>query len=405
MVKRNLWSIGAVLTLTAACAGNGTATGAKPAGAAARVDVGPLVGWYGLEAGRPVLVTWAADGGLRMFAFGDRPLAARLAPAGGLAFRWFTGPTDYRTVMFDLEKGGRASGFTWSDAKGVSHHAPAMPGHSYRPRELSFGHGGTPLSGTLFVPQPASGPPVAVMIHGSGRSDRDNFWYMSIAHGLASNGIAVLLPDKRGSGKSGGHWETASLQTLAGDTAAAIEAVRREPDIGGERVGVLGISQGGHIAPMVPALAKDVAFVVNVSGAAVPFTEQLQHETRMTLRQGRWPGFLHPLIRPVAAMVARRRQSAWWALNGESDPIPYWKALQVPGLIVYGAEDEYDNVPVERSVRLLQQADETGAAAGLTIIVFKDSGHALYAPGTTRVRDDFLARLTEWIHQNSRRVG
>lgn len=55
----------------------------------------------------------------------------------------------------------------------------------------------------------------------SGTSRRDSSWYLTLTHYLQQNGIAVLLPDKRGTGQSEGNWLTASFEDLATDTLAA----------------------------------------------------------------------------------------------------------------------------------------------------------------------------------------
>ena len=73
------------------------------------------------------------------------------------------------------------------------------------------------LSGMLFVPKGEGPFPTIVIIHGSGTSRRNNVWYLSVAHHLQQNGIAVLLPDKRGSEKSAGKWLGASFEQLAAD--------------------------------------------------------------------------------------------------------------------------------------------------------------------------------------------
>ena len=76
---------------------------------------------------------------------------------------------------------------------------------------------GAVLAGVLLMP-PGAGPfPGAVIIQGSGDSDRTNFWARSIAQVLANGGIATLLPDKRGTGLSEGDWSCASFETLARD--------------------------------------------------------------------------------------------------------------------------------------------------------------------------------------------
>ena len=82
--------------------------------------------------------------------------------------------------------------------------------------EVEFENGELRLAGMIFLP-PGEGPfPVAVIIHGSGPSRRDNKWYLSVSRHLQDNGIAVLLPDKRGCEKSEGNWVGADLMTSPG---------------------------------------------------------------------------------------------------------------------------------------------------------------------------------------------
>ena len=85
--------------------------------------------------------------------------------------------------------------------------------------EISFEntHEDVQLAGMLFLPE-GDGPfPTAVFIHGSGPSARNSAWYLGIAKYLQANGVAVLLPDKRGCEKSGGNWRGASIEDLATD--------------------------------------------------------------------------------------------------------------------------------------------------------------------------------------------
>src|SRR5437868_3076095 len=68
--------------------------------------------------------------------------------------------------------------------------------------EVVVGKGQLPLSGTLSLPK-GSGPfPALVLVHGSGPQDRDesigsNKPFRDLAHGLASQGVAVLRYEKR----------------------------------------------------------------------------------------------------------------------------------------------------------------------------------------------------------------
>lgn len=243
-----------------------------------------------------------------------------------------------------------------------------------------------------------SGPhPAAVIIHGSGTSDRDNLWYLQIVHDLAKNGIAVFLPDKRGAGKSEGAWRTSSFEDFAKDTVAGLERVRAEATIDAEHVGLIGISQGGRIAPLAATIAEDLVFLVNLSGSTVTPEESLRHESIETLVQQGVPRPIARFTEPIVSAVPMRRRAVWWKKNRDFDPIVYWQQVTVPALIVYGEEDEQDNVPVARSVRRLEPLVGNPANGELTIQIVEDAGHGFLISGSRQIRPEVLKLLQEWI--------
>jgi pimeloyl-ACP methyl ester carboxylesterase len=161
------------------------------------------------------------------------------------------------------------------------------------------------LAGLLFLPAGPGPFPAAVIIHGSGASKRANRWYLTLTHYLQDNGIAVLLPDKRGSEQSGGDWRQASFEDLATDTLAAIRflSVQRRTEI--SRIGVIGLSQGGWIAPLVADRSPYVSFLVSVVGSSVTTHQQFLYEEDHNLRQmGVLPGISRALAYP-ATLVHR----------------------------------------------------------------------------------------------------
>ena len=91
--------------------------------------------------------------------------------------------------------------------------------------ELTYTNGEVQLAGVLLGPTEAGTYPAAVLLQGSGTSDRSNGWARLIAETFVTKGIAVLLTDKRGSGLSKGDWRTSSFDDLARDGLAGIEAL------------------------------------------------------------------------------------------------------------------------------------------------------------------------------------
>lgn len=254
---------------------------------------------------------------------------------------------------------------------------------------------GLMMGGLLFVPEGQGPFPAAVIIHGSGTSRRDNGWYLTLTRYLQANGIVVLLPDKRGSEKSEGDWRAASLEDLATDTEAAIAylATRSGPSI--STVGIIGLSQGGQIAPIVAARTTQVGYVVNIVGAAIPMHDLLVYEEAHNLREfGVLPGLAEVLAYPAAWSV-RMRQSEFWNAVGNFDPRPYWRDVSVPSLVLYGQNDS--NVPSIESAEALRALGN----GNIDVKIYEGSGHALESPlgmGNSIFREDALSDIREFIH-------
>ena len=110
------------------------------------------------------------------------------------------------------------------------------------------------------------------MITGSGAQNRDEeifgfrpFWV--IADHLTRHGIAVLRCDDRGVGGSTGSTSQSTSADFADDALAGVKYLQGRPEIDKTRVGLMGHSEGGLVAPMLAARAPDdIAFIVLMSG-------------------------------------------------------------------------------------------------------------------------------------------
>lgn len=369
----------------------------------AKLALDASLGWYDLAGDIDGLITWGPDGNLRLLTFGDRAAAEPVIPVSATEARWVRDEKPESRIQFIRAGNGEVAAVEWTQPDGTWHRAPRLASYPFTVTELRFENDGVPLYGNLPTPT-GDGPfPAAVLIHGSGANDRDNSWVLTIAHSLAVRSVAAFVPDKRGCGRSGGEWQTAGFETLAREALAAVERVKREAAIDPRRVGLVGLSQGGWIAPVAGGMTDDLAFVVNVVGSAVRRgepREQPWHETKATLVQDGLPAFLVPLVAPVAYRVPLHRYAEFWRKNGDYDPIPDWERMKCPVLIVYGALDERDNVPVKESVRRLEAARARGRV-DMTIHVYPDSGHALYEPNTATLRHDFRDLLATWIKEKT----
>ena len=154
---------------------------------------------------------------------------------------------------------------------------------------------GVTLAGTLTKPH-GDGPfPAVVLISGSGPQDRDETLFghkpfLVIADALTRHGVAVLRYDDRGFGGSTGNFAAATTADFANDALAAVRYLRGRSDIDPARIGLIGHSEGGIVAPMAARRSDDVAFVVLLAGPGVPFEELLPIQIeRIALADGATP--------------------------------------------------------------------------------------------------------------------
>jgi dienelactone hydrolase len=252
------------------------------------------------------------------------------------------------------------------------------------------------LAGLLFVPE-GDGPfPAAVVIHGSGTSRRNNGWYLTLTKHLQDSGIVVLLPDKRGSERSEGDWRASSFEDLATDTLAAIDYLRAQQSVPLSGIGVIGMSQGGWIAPVVASQEDDLAFLVSMVGSVVTPREQLLYEENYNLRQlGFLPGISNVLAYAGYANVRYLAQPQLYDLIVDYDPLPYWQVISIDSLVLFGADDT--NVPSTESAKRLVSLDNPH----IRLEVYQGSGHALESPseqGNSIIRKDALNEISGFIH-------
>ena len=160
----------------------------------------------------------------------------------------------------------------------------------YNIEEVSFQNmkDSVTLVGTFTYPQKGNHFPVAIFISGSGPQNRDSeifdhksFWVL--ADYLTKNGIAVLRYDDRGVGKSTGDFSKATSTDFAGDVVAAIDYLKTKSEIDPKKIGLIGHSEGGTIAPKVASENHDVAFVVTMAGVMIPGSELMLLQKEMQL--------------------------------------------------------------------------------------------------------------------------
>ncbi len=249
-------------------------------------------------------------------------------------------------------------------------------------QEVYFESHGATLSGSIVLPE---GPihAAVVFIHGSGKQERSLHW----ARRFAEAGIAALVYDKRGVGKSGGRYEGTqsvsekNLLLLADDASSAVTRLAGDPALKGVRLGLAGISQAGWIAPLAARRNPAVKFLVSWSGPVCKVSEEDIY-SKFTSDEG-------ATAPPYAAALRARTQEYIWPhfLGRDTDAAEDLAKLSIPGLWIFSDNDS--SVPVDLSIAKLQQLRARGHR--YDHVLFSGLGHDNM--------DQTFTVATEWIRR------
>jgi pimeloyl-ACP methyl ester carboxylesterase len=146
------------------------------------------------------------------------------------------------------------------------------------------------LAGTLTLPKTGGPFPAVLLITGSGQQDRDETIFghkpfLVLSDYLTRRGIAVLRVDDRGVGGSKGDLVHATSANFASDVLAGVDFLKTRKEIDPHKIGLIGHSEGGIIAPMVAVKSPDLAFIVLLAGTGVPGSQISIFQMETLLKQ------------------------------------------------------------------------------------------------------------------------
>lgn len=142
------------------------------------------------------------------------------------------------------------------------------------------------LAGTFTYPDTNKKYPAVVLITGSGAQNRDEEIFnhkpfLVIADHLTKNGFAVLRFDDRGYGESEGNHSLATTMDFAEDVRSAVNYLKTRNEVDKNKIGLIGHSEGGIIAPIVASSSDDIAFIILMAAPGVPGDSLLYLQTEL----------------------------------------------------------------------------------------------------------------------------
>lgn len=243
------------------------------------------------------------------------------------------------------------------------------------------------IYGTLRIPESDSTIPVALIIAGSGPTDRDgnnpqmiNNSLKMLAEGLNANGIATLNFDKRGiaqSAISGMKEENLRFEDYINDVIKWIDLLDKDPRF--SEIIVIGHSEGSLIGMCAADNNPKVDAYVSIAGIAVPADEILKKQlgaqspalletaTPMIdkLKQGELLGDIEPTWQALFRPSVQPYLISWFKYN----PTEIIKKLTISVLIINGTTDI--QVGTEQA-ELLKEADSDAK-----LVLIENMNHVL----------------------------
>jgi uncharacterized protein len=325
------------------------------------------------------------------------------------------------------------------------------PPFPYQSEDVTCHNGEIKLAGTLTLPY-APGPCAAVLlISGSGPQDRNEEImghkpFLVLADHLTRAGIAVLRMDDRGVGESTGSRIDATSDDYAEDALAAVAYLAQRPEIDPERIGAVGHSEGGLIAPIMAIRSEQVAFIVLLAGTGVPGEDiilrqielinradglpedrvaaavEAQREIFSLVRQDvseadlrarlveimkdqAEPGTPEELLLGKAREDARIVLTPWFRHFIEFDPRAVLRKVEVPVLAICGEKDL--QVDPKQSLPEIAKALDEAGNADVTVWEMPGLNHLFQTAGTGSpaeyyaIEETFapaaLETLADWI--------
>ncbi len=218
--------------------------------------------------------------------------------------------------------------YNWADETNLRNGVREMAEHF-----VQFRVEGQSVYGMLHLPEGKGKVPAVALCHGfTGNRIEAHRLFVKMARLLAANGIAALRFDFRGSGESEGDFEQVTVSSEITDALAALDFLRKQPEIDPERIGLLGLSLGGCVATCAAARDQRVralvlwAAVADLSG----FEQRLDPTARDLLEKQGWldfggwkvsKAFYEDTTRVAPLREALRYDGAVLIVHGGNDPV------------------------------------------------------------------------------------
>ncbi len=272
-----------------------------------------------------------------------------------------------------------------------------------------------------------------VLMHGGG-SNLENLratpvWFAEM---LSRCGFIVVVYDKHGLGESGGNYAISTFDDYVDDAGHAAAYLSQRKDVDDSRIGILGFSQGGRLAPVAAVRYPHFSFVASVSGPIASVKETRLYALKSSYREAEVPDEVLHLVMPIwdryLDAVAERSTDALAAIARIAEEIDdgfggallpptsgnlptggifnsmgrdYTEELvqlDVPWFSLYGSEDL--TVPVKTSTANIKRIRKASGNYEMEYLVIKGVGHSFSNADDTKSHA-FEINILAWLFEQA----
>jgi len=292
-------------------------------------------------------------------------------------------------------------------------------------QDVSFTSNGLRFYGTLWNSKSSiqKGLFIVTSSQGNDRSGSN-----AEASYFANLGYTVFNYDKRGTGKSEGNWQSATIEELCSDDINAIHFFAKITNLSLSKIGIKGSSQGGIKIPYILTEIPELKFGISVSCPSGTLLEsdlnnwkntnidQIGKENIKVAYKVQKAGYDYLAnnlsYKKLNTITNKYSNQDWFKYiwipeeNVQKDyklnftGLPYFKKISQPILVIQGLSD---NVIPENSYKIIEKAIKKSGSKKYEILTLENTTHSMTIldeefPYFQILSPKYLVSIVDWLN-------
>jgi dipeptidyl aminopeptidase/acylaminoacyl peptidase len=290
--------------------------------------------------------------------------------------------------------------------------------------EITFQSNGLQLKGTIWKPKTSN---KRCLFYVTSSQGNDRSATSAEALYFANKGFVVFHYDKRGTGRSEGNWESATIEELASDDVNALLFVSKTIEIPLSKIGIKGSSQGAIKIPYILSKLPQLKFGISVSCPGGTLLEsdlnfwrnsninQIGKENINIATKAQKASYEYlagiTSYKAVENIQKQYGNQSWFKyiwipkkdiakdkkLNFSG--LTYFKKVTQPVLVIQGLSD---NVIPENSYKVIDKALKKAGNKEYEIAILKNTTHSMTIidakfPYFQKLESTYLSKIAKWV--------